>query len=199
MITRSLHNERDLLLQVAKGDEQAFTALYQGYQDGLNKFILSYIKSREIAEDLQQEVFLKIWERRSYLPELASFRNYLFIIARNHTLDVLRSAARLSAAKGNFYKNYAVLHSNNTYDSLLLKGYSEYIQKMLSSLSPKTREVFLLCRQENKSHKEIADLLGITQDAVKRHMITANKAFKDSVDKQFGISLSLVALLMGHS
>ncbi len=199
MITRSLHNERDLLLQVAKGDEQAFTTLYQGYQDGLNKFILSYIKSREIAEDLQQEVFLKIWERRSYLPELASFRNYLFIIARNHTLDVLRSAARLSAAKGNFYKNYAVLHSNNTYDSLLLKGYSEYIQKMLSSLSPKTREVFLLCRQENKSHKEIADLLGITQDAVKRHMITANKAFKDSVDKQFGISLSLVALLMGHS
>lgn len=198
MLTSSSHNETILLRQVAAGNEKAFADLYNNYQEGLTTFVQSLLKSPQLAEDVAQEVFLKIWEQRSELPQLSSFSNYLFIVARNHTFNVLRKATTETAAKGAIMQ-YIPDIQNDAQEKLVLEGYRAYIQQVLNTLPPQTREVFRLCRQENKSHDEIAALLGITPDAVKRHMMRSNRAFKDSVDTELGLSLTLLFILLTRS
>lgn len=75
----------------------------------------------------------------------------------------------------------------------------EYIQRTLDSLPPKTREVFLLCRQEHKSHEEIATLLGISRIAVKKHMHRSNQAFRNTIHKELVFFILLMDALTGSN
>ena len=94
------HNEKLLLRQVARHDEKAFKALFEAYRSRLYHYIIGIVKSRETAEEMVIDVFLKIWQQRTKLPELQSFRAFLFIVARNHTLNTLETAGRSQAAIG---------------------------------------------------------------------------------------------------
>ncbi len=194
MTSTLTHSEKLLLQQVAEGSEKAFANLYVQYHTPLTGFIKLILKSDQLADDVSQEVFIKIWENRDRLAGVESFSNYLFIMARNHSLNVLRKAANETAAKGAII-NRIPTTTNNVQEKLILEGYWDFIQSVLNTLPAQTREVFTLCRLEHKTHDEIAELLGITRDAVKRHMMKSNKAFKDSVDKELGIKLTLLYLL----
>jgi len=79
-----LYNEPALLLKIAEGDESAFRKLFEHYWDNIYSVALAFTKSPVIAEEMVQDVFVKIWTKRQYLPEVQKFSDYLFIIARNH-------------------------------------------------------------------------------------------------------------------
>lgn len=179
----ALPNEKLLLAQIADGNDKAFASLYHSYYEGLFRLVQSIIKSPQLAEDLSQEIFMKIWEHRQELPQLQSFANYLFIVARNHSLNALKKASAHTGAISAIVRHIPETQ-NDAHEKLALEGYREYIQRTLDSLPPKTREVFLLCRQEHKSHEEIATLLGISRIAVKKHMHRSNQVFRNTIDKE---------------
>jgi len=191
VISKKTYNEEELLARLVSDDQEAFTSLYNQYKTTLHLFVLKFIKSPSLAEDITQEVFMKIWEKREQLSAVNSFKDYLFITARNHTLNRLKFIARQEIAVGEIVRNYPNTKNDTSYQ-LLQQEYGEYIQRVLSSLPERTREVFQLCRVEEKSYDEVAALLGITRHAVKKHMMRSNKAFRDTLGDELNISVVLL-------
>lgn len=82
-------NEADLLALVAKGDERAFTELFDAYYRQLGEYVYKLTESMEVTEEIVQDVFIKIWLKKEKLPELDNFSYYLFILSKNQTLNHL--------------------------------------------------------------------------------------------------------------
>lgn len=180
---------------MADGDEKAFGDLYNGYHTILYRFVLKFVKSPDLAEDLTQEVFINIWELRSGLTKIDSFRAYLFTAGRNHTLNFLKKASKENAAKGEILRHYNQLQEN-TEDKLLSEEYRKFIADVLNSLPPQTREIFRLCREQYKSYDEVAAILGISRNAVKKHMVRSHKTFKDLLGDKPVIPMGVLLILL---
>jgi RNA polymerase sigma-70 factor (ECF subfamily) len=187
-------NENGLVKKISEGDEQAFALLYEEYRQSLHAFIVKLVKSPEMAEDIAQEVFIKVWEHRLQLDQVQSFRAYLFIVARNHTINVLKRIAWEDAAKAEVTRHFRILRAAtaDSEEAMLSKEYSQMLVTMLASLPDQSRKVFRLCREENKSYGEVATLLGISRNAVKKHMVRSMKIFRDSLGAEFMIILSFL-------
>lgn len=181
--------ERLLINQLSKGDELAFGKIYDHYQDRVHLFVLKFVKSPHLSEDITQEIFIKIWEDRMDLTEKKSFQAWLFVVARNHTLNFLKKASRESVGVGEIVRNYPFQH-NPIEEQMLEKEYLEKLQQVLDSLPERTREVFRLCREEDKSYDEVTEILGISRNAVKKHMVRSNKVFKESLKDRLKFALS---------
>lgn len=191
-----LENETNLLQQAAQGDVNAFAQLYTLYRSLVYRFIYSYVKSPQLADDLTQEIFTKIWENKSGLSDRHTFKSFLFTISRNHTLNFLKRASVDQTAKNIILSNYS--HDESLEENLQTKDYMEYLQGLLVSLTPQSREVFRLCRQEYKSYDEAAQILGISRSAVKKHMIKSMKILGDAVKRDLGIPLGVFLTYLIH-
>lgn len=191
------NSEKELLQQLIAGDESGFVGLYEIYNRSIFNFILKYVSSTPLAEDLTQEVFIKIWESRSNLVGVRSFKAYLFITARNHTLNSLKVVFRSEAAIGEVVAGFVGLR-NNTEEDMLHKDYLVFLKKTLNELPARSREIFKLCREEEKSYDEVAKSLNISRNAVKNHMVHSMKVLSSSVKKEFGISLTIIIALLSY-
>jgi len=187
--------ERDLLQQLIAGDESGFVGLYEIHNRSIYNFILKYVSSAPLAEDLTQEVFIKIWESRLNLTEVKSFKAYLFVTARNHTLNSLKIVFRSEAAIGELVSGFVSMR-NATEDDMLHKDYLQFLKNTLNNLPERTREIFKLCREEQKTYDEVAKLLNISRNAVKNHMVHSMKVLSSSIKNEFGISLSVIIAIL---
>ena len=181
------------------GDEEAFASIYKHYIFPVSQFLLRYVKSPQIAEDLSQDIFSKVWEGRERIPQIGSFKGYLFIMARNHSLNVLKNAAQAPSLMGEIVRHYKQQpFRTDTEDEVLHRQYLEFLHNIIEKLPPRSREVFRLCRQQERSYDEVANLLGISRNSVKNHMVHSMKVLKASVEKELGISFSLFLLIIGR-
>lgn len=183
-------NESILLTQVSIGDEKAFNKLHDFYRPSIYRFIYKFIKSTELSNDICQEVFMKLWEDRSVIQEINSFKSYLFTITKNHTFNCLKRAAVEDRIKGEVLKSYHT-SKNDTEDVLLAKEYQQFLQTILDTLPPQSRTVFKLCRQQEKSYEEAAQILGVSSNAIKKHMVKSMKVIRFAVEKDMGIAFSV--------
>jgi RNA polymerase sigma-70 factor (family 1) len=158
-----------LLFSLKQGDRTAFRAIFDRYQKRVYHFVFSITKSDYVAEDIVQEVFIKIWTKREALEPNGSFEAFLFTVARNLTYNHLRSIANQQALKEEFWKNISHL-SKQTEDTILLTEYETLVEDILQNIPTQKRSIFILSRYQGKSNQEIADLLGISQKTVKNHL-----------------------------
>lgn len=190
--------DSELLVLLADGRQDAFSVLFDRYHDTVRPFILRYVHSMPLAEDLAQEVFIKIWESRKKMPQVQSFKAYLMVTARNHTLNSLRAIFRSEAAMSEVVRSYDQGRSQ-TADIIINKDYQNFLENILNSLPERTRDIFRQCREQGRSYEEVAADLGISKSAVKNHMVYSMKVMRASVEKELGISLSvLLAVLLKH-
>lgn len=200
MSAPSPYNEKALLARLAAGDADAFSSLFNLYQDPLTQFITRFVKLPQLAEDLSQEVFLKIWQQRAKLTDLQSFRAFLFIVARNHTLNTLQTASRSQTAIGAITRAaFGERNTSPTDDRVLSREYLDFLRRAVDNLPPRSREVFRLCREQQLSYDEVAAQLGISRNSVKNHMVHSMKILKATVEKDLGIPLGLFFLLLHGS
>lgn len=185
------YNEKGLLSDVASGEQAAFGMLYSQYGDIVFKLVLKYLGSVELAKDVSQEIFLKIWVKREKLKKVNDVRFYLLKTARNHAIDVLRAASKSNTVKGEIARHF---YKDNVYldDVTLHKDYRTFIQRTIEALPPRAKEVFLLCREEGKSYDEIAAALGISRNAVRNSMNLALNKFRDAAQDEFGATLGAI-------
>ena len=173
-----IHNESDLLRQIAAGDEQAFARLFQHYWDHLYGFALNAAKSAELAEEIVQDSFLIVWEQRATLPGLAKFSDWLFIVTRNKTYNLLRKKVNDPVFVEQL-EGYFNLSGDSPERELLLKETRALIGRAATLLPPQQQLIFDLSRQQGQSLDEIAARTGLSKNTVKVHLAKALQTIRN--------------------
>lgn len=192
---KSKNSEEVLLRQLIAGDPNGFAGIYTIHNRNIFRFIFKFVNSAPLAEDLTQEVFIKIWEGRLRLAEVQSFKAYLFITARNHTLNRLKEIFKSDVAMGEVIRGFTQLR-NDTEDEILHKEYLQFLKRILNTLPERTKEIFKQCREQGRTYDEVATELNISRNAVKNHMVLAMKVLRSSVKRELGISISILLFIV---
>ncbi len=189
-----IHIERDLFLQIAGGNETAFRKIFHIYNAKLFPAMLSLTKSEAEAEEIVQDVFLKLWLNRASLPEIENPGGWLYRIASNLALSSLRTKARN-------IKHSSVLQEGQTEadDSLELKLDASELNKLVAEAVEKLpsgrRQVFILSRVEGLNRKQISERMGLSESTVKNQLTSALKFIQAYIIKKRGVYLPVILFL----
>lgn len=164
MPSELLHTNQELLSRIAQGDQEAFAALHHQYWSEVYGLALAFLKSGDQAEDVVQEVFLKLWIKRETLPSINDFTPYFMVMVRNEIISFLRQLAQRQ-------KKHAQYISENNFNLQQLFPLSDsdtaaIIKNALNELTERQRHIFLLSRNEGLSHDQIALQLGLSKKTV---------------------------------
>ena len=151
-----LIDEHTLVLRLIEGDENAFCELYAAYKNRLIYFAMRFLKSREYAEDVFQDAFAVVWQTRRFINPDTSFSSYLYTIVRNRILNQLRDLANQDKLREQIFSQ-AVDYTNETKDEILVNDLRQFITRALQQLTPRQREIFEMSREQQMSHREIAE------------------------------------------
>jgi RNA polymerase sigma-70 factor (family 1) len=169
-VTLLHHNEKLLLRQVARHDEKAFKALFEAYQSRLYHYIIGIVKSKETAEEMVIDVFLKIWQHREMLAGVERFDAFLFRIAFNQSVDFLRRAARDPKIKDILWQDIELAGGASSDEPVLVKEYEVKLKEAIGLLSPQRQLIFRMSREKNFSHSAIAQKLQLSKYTVSNHI-----------------------------
>jgi RNA polymerase sigma-70 factor (ECF subfamily) len=183
-VTPDTYHEQTVILRLQKGDSDAFLELYNQYHPALYHYVLRFVKSPAIAEDVLQDVFLKIWEIKSRIDPALSFKAYLYRICRNSVFKLLKKMAVDEDLRLQVLQQFTQSVADADL-KILWQQYEEILQAAINRLPPQRQKVFRLCREEGKTYEQVADELGISRNTVKEHMVLAMKLIREHVD-QFG-------------
>lgn len=188
-------DERTLVLRLTEGDERAFCELYAAYKNRLIYFAMRFLKSREYAEDIFQDAFTLIWQGRRFINPDASFSSYLYTIVRNRVLNQLRDLENQNKLKSQIMEQ-AVDYTDDVKDHILVNDLRSLIASALQQLTARQREIFLMSREKEMSHKEIADALGISVNTVQEHISSSLRILRAYLKKYSATSADLILLLI---
>lgn len=169
-LTNETNNfERQLLANVALGDQLAFSKLFNSYAPKLAQYVFRMTESLEASEEIVQDTFIVIWQKRATLIQLDSFSNYIFIISKNKTLNYLRKKA-VDRKKQIEWLNQL----EDEFDQIDQKSEKEdlciLIDNAVEKLPAQQKLVYTLGRVNKLKYHEIAHQLGLSKETVKKHM-----------------------------
>ena len=188
-------NEREIVLRLIDGDEDAFCELYATYKNRLLYFAMRFVKSRDFAEDIFHDAFTVIWQGRRFIDPNASFSSYLYTIMRNRILNQIRNMEKEDTLKESILSQ-AIDYSDDTKNNILSGDLKNIIQKAFESLTPRQQEIFRMSREELLSHKEIADKLGISIHTVQEHISLALHTIRTYLTKYSDTYADLLLILI---
>lgn len=193
--TEILSDERSLLLRLIEGDEDAFCELYAAYKNRLIYFAMRFLKSREYAEDIFQDAFAVVWQGRRFINPDASFSAYLYTIVRNRILNQLRDLSNQDKLREQILSQ-AVNYTNETKDEIIANDLRQFISRALQQLTPRQREIFQMSRERQMSHREIAEVLGISVNTVQESISISLRTLRTYLEKNSIVSADLILLLV---
>jgi RNA polymerase sigma-70 factor (family 1) len=193
MAIKPLKNEAALLAKIAQGSERAFTELFEAYYGVLGEYVMKVTKSLDVAEEIVQDTFVKIWLKRWDLPNIEHFSNYLFILCRNRTMDYLRKQARERTVMAELESGLLDKLADDDLENPA-EVYRELIEKTVEKLPAQAKRVYMMSRYQRLKHEEIARQLGISPETVKKHIQYAVSFIK--ADLQSGMDLGLLAIML---
>jgi RNA polymerase sigma-70 factor (ECF subfamily) len=182
-----------LLAKVAAGDEGAFRELFDGHRDKLYAYMLRLSKERVIAEDIVQEVFLKVWISREHLSDIRNFDAYLFTIARNHAFNLTKQITYRRELLGQI-SSVQPQSDISTEKDIDYNYLQSLLARELGKLPPQQRKVFTLSRFEGLSNEDIAREHAISVGTVKKHLSLATQTLKAAMkdNMEMGIILGIM-------
>ncbi|MGJ1389418.1 RNA polymerase sigma factor [Sphingobacterium spiritivorum] len=193
MTSPSSERERELLHSISLGDRRAFALLFDSYFQMLGSFVYKITESLEDTEEIVQDVFIKIWLRRSSLNEIKSFKQYLFTMCKHQSLNHLRKTAN----KAILFQQVEDIYLENVLDTNeenYIEQLRALVDKAVDQLSPQQKNIFVLSKIERLKYKEISEKLNITPETVKKHMYYASKAIRDYVQNHMDEVIILILL-----
>jgi RNA polymerase sigma-70 factor (ECF subfamily) len=167
---------KELLYRIAQSDESAFADLFNRYCHKVNSFAFRLTHSAALAEEIVQDVFLKIWIGRASVASVEYFPSYLFTITRNHTLNILKRKIQEENATAIFGRE--ILPTYHEPPSEVYNERERMLHHIISHMPFQQRQVYTLCHQQGLKYKEVAKLLNISKLTVKAHMQHALRAIK---------------------
>ena len=194
MASKILHNEKYLLQQVAESNEQAFKILFDAYRDRLYAYILGMIRSKEVAEEVVMDVFLKIWLAKDVVTQIENFDAFLFRVAYNKSIDFLRSAARDPVFRDCLWNDIQLAGDAHADNAVILREYETQLRKAISLLSPQRKEAYLLSRENGFSHREIAEKLDLSKHTVSNHIVESQRFIRSYLISNMDLALAILLL-----
>lgn len=184
MLKKVLISEQEALQRLAKGDAIAYRYLFDQHFSDLCNFLLIYLHSRELAEEIALEIFTFVWERRETLLIKATFKSFLFSSAKNRAISLYRKEHKKMFTTIDHEQS---ISQEDTSSPFFLENVElrEIINSAIEKLPEKSRQIYLLAWEENLSHKEIAGQLGITPKTVENHVGIALRKLRESLEPYY--------------
>jgi RNA polymerase sigma-70 factor (ECF subfamily) len=167
-----------LVSEIASGSHAAYKDLFMTYFPKVKIFIVHFVKSEATAEDLAQEIFVKIWENREKLAPVQSINSYIYQMARNATLNYIEHQ--------NIEKKYLEQYEGDTSEHILEEELyareTELLVRLTVDRMPSQRKkIYLMSREEGLKNDEIAEQMNITKKTVENHLNIALKEIRKAI------------------
>lgn len=172
-----LYDDAELMGEVKADNMFAFDILYRRYSKRLYKFGYSILKSGAETENLIQDVYMNLWENRTKIEKDSSVKYYLFTIAYNSAISVMRKKARESEFI-EYLKSLPETDEDPAVTSTKYSDLSDKLNMIINELPQRQKEVFLLHRSDGLKYNEIAEILNISLNTVENHMSRALKTIR---------------------
>lgn len=176
-MSQSSPNITKLIGWLNRGNKQAFNQLFAMYHHKLFLYTFRILKSKEVANDIVQDTFVKIWGHRKKINPQQSFEAYLFRIGKNLIVDHFRKISR----RDNFVDDMATslsLYHNHTENQVLYNDMKKFTQSVIDKLPAQRQQIFRMSRENGLSHEEIAYRLGISKHTVKANISKSLKTIR---------------------
>ncbi|ALL04572.1 hypothetical protein AQ505_03120 [Pedobacter sp. PACM 27299] len=184
--------DKELLTKLKEGDELAFVKIYNQYRNKVYSYAYQLSKSADTAEEIVQEVFIRIWQKHEQINTDFSFQGYIKKITLNHVLNHLKKIAREKALQEEVFLRIAE-NNSRAEDKLLEKELRKIYEEAIAQLPAQKKLIYQMVRTEELSHEEIAIKLSISKNTVKNHMVEASKFVRDYVRKNGGVICFILA------
>jgi RNA polymerase sigma-70 factor (family 1) len=188
-----IHNERMLLRQISEGDRMVFKILYTRYFPDVQRYVALFESSKANLDELTQDVFVRIWEKRSYLAEVESFKSYLFMVTRNVVFNYLRGLKVQQKVKE--LDEAAERSGAAVEDQLLYKQYYRIALEAMEKLPPGRRKVLKMSIDDGLTLDEIATELNISRAGVKKQLYAATAFVRQYLHEHGEITAMLFIFL----
>lgn len=184
---------KNLLDRLSKNDEHAFRLIFHAFSDKVYSFSFRLTRSQETAEEMVQEVFLKVWINRASLAAVDNFNGYLYTVTRNLAFNILKRLSIEEKAKHTLQREFADKHSD-TEETVIHRDYQQLLNRAISHLPPQQRVVYSLCHQEGLRYEEVAQRLKISRLTVKTHMQQALRTLKSQFAHVLRVGIVFLSL-----
>lgn len=165
-------SDSELALHIKKGEKLAYQELFERYAPKIYRFALTYLKNDADAEELLQDVFLRIWEKRHLLDDSQNIKSYIFKIAVNSIYDFIRHKNIVNA-----FNDYARLNftesSDDTWHQVIFDEMQSKLNELVAQMPEQRRKIFLLSKDSGMSNDEIAGHLNLSKRTVENQLYRA--------------------------
>lgn len=166
-------------------DQQAFRQLFQAYNLGLLQFAISIVKVKETAEELVEDVFVKVWHNRSEIMSIKNLRVYLYVALKNNCLShIHRNKAVVSLDLDGLDVVCGELVPNPE-DLMVVSEMLQTVNRAIHTLPPKCRIVYKMVKEDGLKYKEVAEILDISPRTVENHIALAIKRIAQQLTVNF--------------
>lgn len=195
MTTKPLFNEAELLSRLLLDDIDAFDALYWHYQKAVFYNVMKLIHDVTISEDIVQEIFINLWEKRHLVGRSETIGGWLFVSSYNRTVNALKRKLRNSVALKNLSLTLSTDDDLTDISSLQLS----ILEKALTTLSSRKKQVFELCKLQGKTYEQAAMELQISKHTVKEYLTDAMLGIKEYIKDHPDLNAGTMTILMAIS
>ncbi len=192
MKSRTIFNDEAAALSSLKiGDQHAFEYLFECYHAKLFIYCFRFVKSKDLADEIVQETFIKVWNFRERIDLQYTFTSFLFKIAFNSIIDFQRKVARDASLQKEMFFHIQQSH-NRTEDELIYQDLERLSKQAIEQMPEQQRIVFKMSRDKGMSHEEIATTLGISPNTVKVHIFNSLKHIRNFLQQNTDVSFIIL-------
>lgn len=166
-------------------DQQAFKILFRHYYTTLFQFAVSIVKVREVAEEIVEDVFIKVWDKRRNLTEIANLRLYLYVAVKHHCLNHVTRRGNTTELDPDQMDVVCAELVPSPEDLLVASELLQRVNRSIHELPPKCRIVYKLVKENGLSYKEAGEILNISPRTVENHIAAALKKIASVLDADF--------------
>ena len=169
-------DDNELILGLQQNNLESFNAIYWKYHQALYSNIIKLIKDPDTTQDILQEVFIILWEKRFTIDPARPVSNWLFVISYNKSIDYLKKNLRFKVSYGEISD---VIDHVDEKDVRLQENQLTLLEKAVELLSPQRKKVFELCKIQRKSYDDAAKEMQISKHTVKEYLSSAVFSIKE--------------------
>lgn len=186
----------ELLTRLKNGDVLAFDRIYELYSHKLYSFVFRILKNESEAADIVQEVFVKIWESRDKLGDYKLLNSYIFTIAYNFSISLIRKRISSNKYLERLKNSSVIVTAPAIISEIEFNELNVQVERLISQLPERQKQVYLLHRENGLTYSEIANQMGISKNTVENHMVKALKYLRENMDNSLLINLLFVTLFL---
>jgi RNA polymerase sigma-70 factor (family 1) len=193
MFVRSLHNESQLLRKIAEGDQYAFKTIFDHHRRAVYSRAIFLLKSDVLAEEVLQEVMLKLWQGAGKLTDGTNLGAYLTTLTRNRSFQILRRRVLEAKTEIELRKDWTESH-NETEEGILLADTQKILADGIAMLPTQQKKVYQLCRVDGLKYEQAAQSMNLSVETVKSYMKLALRSLRSHMKSHTDLAAILIIL-----